>query len=255
MAEKVFIDVGAHGGSTAHGVLEELDLPFDRVISVEPDPSMVAHLEARFVEHIARGAYLVAPVAIADRNGSMTLFGSNAGGGASLIPAKVPRGERSGVEIPVVDWPTFLRRYALDDAELYVKINCEGAEVMIVQSIVEQGGGQIRSLAIDYDIVKAPFGGWKKWRSVRSLKRAGIPYLLTESVFVKGARRSGLDNWLRAFPELSAPPAPREPINLHQFIRVKYLELVSALGIRPDLFKLRWRKRVVDEPQKSRPLS
>ena len=251
MKEKVFIDIGAHGGSTADAVFSS-GLSFDRVISVEPDPEWVSKLSTRFAEKVADGSYLVAPIAISNRNGAMTLYGDNRGGGASLISSKVSSDDRGGIDVPVVDWPGFIEKYNLSDSDLYIKINCEGGEIMIVDSMLSQGGAQIKSMVIDFDIIKTPFGGWKKWSAIRRLKRAGIPYLLSEAVFIKHSGRSVIRNWLCALPEFCSPPEPRDPLNLQQYVRVKYLELVSAIGIKHDFLK-KYRKKKAPAPQMEKP--
>ncbi|MGG7565467.1 FkbM family methyltransferase [Rhodovulum sp. DZ06] len=241
MAQRVFIDIGAHDGATARAVFAA-PFAFDRVISAEPDPAMVAHLSGQFADRIAAGTYAVAPVALAESRGRMTLYGDNRGGGASLLAAKAQQGEARGVEVETLGWDDFLSAWDLRGAELYVKINCEGGEIGILRSIIAHDRGEIRSLVVDYDIIKTPWGGWKKWASMRALRRAGLAYELSEEVFVKRGRRPHIVNWLSALPEFQDPPAPRDPLNRMQVARVRWLELVSALGIRHDLFKMRRRR-------------
>lgn len=238
--EKVFLDIGAHNGRTAAAVLGG-DWPFDRIISVEPDRDMVAVLEARFADHIASGRYRVAPIGLSNGTGSAKLFGDNSGGGASLLSSKFGHDNRASRDITLLDWSTFASQYRLDAADLYVKINCEGAEVAIIDSLLDHGADNVKSLVVDFDIVKTPFGGWKKWRSVRRLRAAAIPYLLSEEVFFKSPKTGARENWLNSLPDLVDAPTPRIPPPFFRVLRVRYLEVVSALGVRPDLFKRRKR--------------
>lgn len=238
MSERVFVDLGAHAGSTVRSVFASR-FDFDRVISVEPDPEMVTLLHEQFADKISTGKFIVAPVGVALKRGKLTLFGSNAGGGASLVSAKLPKSQRTGVSVDVISWGDFLDFYELHSSDLYVKVNCEGGEVEIIGSMVEHNCGQIKSMVIDFDIIKSPWGGWQKWSCLRQLRRAGIPYLLSESVFVKGSGRNYIENWLASLKEFSDPPVPRAPVNVHQFSRIKYLEVISALGMRHDFWKRR----------------
>jgi len=235
---KVFIDVGAHDGSSVAAALDG-GYAFDRIVSAEPDPDMVAHLEARFAAEIASGLYQVAPVGLSNRNGSAQLFGDNTRGGASVIAGKFAGDNRNAREIVLIDWPTFKTQYGLDGARLWIKINAEGAEIPILESIVAEGGAGIEGLVVYFDIVKAPFGAWAKWRTLGALKRSGIPYALAENVLIKRGPRPRLHNWLSSFAELKSPPIPPDPPPLAKLIRMHYLDACSAVGIRLDMFKPR----------------
>lgn len=236
MPERVFIDVGAHNGATIAMALEG-GYPFDRLISAEPDPDMVAHLEQRFSDDVATGRYQVAPVGLGKEVGTARLYGDNSGGGASVIATKFAPDARASREIQIVDWGAFLDRYSLRGAALYVKINAEGAEIDIVDSLLAHDRGEVQSLVVDYDIIKTPFGGWKKWRSVRALTRSGLTFQRSEDVFPKHGPRPGIHNWLSAIPELVNPPIPQDRPPFKRILRVRYLEVVSALGLRLNLFR------------------
>lgn len=233
--ERVFIDVGAHRGQSAAVALSP-DYAFDRVISVEPDPAMVEALTLRFASEIAANRFTVAPFALSDEPGEAVLFGANAGGGASLVKGKFAAHDRERQTVPVLDWTAFVSRYDLGRAALYIKINAEGAEVAIIRSILRGPATTIAAMMIDFDIIKTPFGAWQKWRSVRALRAAGIPFDLAERVMVKRGPRAGLDNWLGDLAVARVKVA-RRPTPPMMRARIRYLELVSAVGIRHTLFK------------------
>jgi FkbM family methyltransferase len=237
-APRIFVDVGAHNGGSIHSVLEG-GYTFDRLVSVEPDPEMIAALKTRFAKEIAEGRYQVAPVGLSDHIGAAQLMGDNSLGGASMIAGKFAAGVGNVREIKLIDWATFLKDYDLENARLWVKINAEGAEIEILDSILAEGGRNIESLVVFFDIVKSPFGAWKKWRVMRDLAQAGIPYLLAENVLIKHGPRKRLNNWLSSFPALKEPPIPADPPPLSKLIRMHYLDTCSALGIRLTLFKRR----------------
>lgn len=239
-APKVFIDIGGHNGGSVAAVFDG-GYAFDRAVSVEPDPQMVAILESRFAAEIAAGKYQVAPVGLSDKNGTAQLFGDNTHGSASMIEQKFGDENKGAArEITLIDWPTFVERYQLHGARLWIKVNAEGAEIAIIESILAGGGNPgIESMVIYFDIVKSPFGSWKKWRAMKALRAAGIPFLLAEEVLNKTGPRPRLHNWLSAFPDLKNPPIPADPAPLSKLIRMHYLDWCSAIGIRLDMFKRR----------------
>jgi hypothetical protein len=64
---------------------------------------------------------------------------------------------------------------------------------------------------------------------------------LAEQVLVKHGPRKRLHNWFSAFPELRNPAIASSPAPLSKIVRMHYLDLMSALGIRLTLFKSRRR--------------
>lgn len=238
MASRIFVDVGAHLGSSAADALDNRYL-FDKIISVEPDPFYVDHLMSRFAKEIAHGRYLVAPFGLSDRCGSAPLYGDNSGGGASLHASKFASDCRKCRNIETVNWDGLIERYDLGDADLYVKINAEGAEIAIIEAILASSYANIRRLLIDFDIVKTPFGAWAKWEAVRQLRDAEIEFDLVEDIVVKRSSRPGLHNWLMSIPEVAKCPVPPHKPAAHVHLRTRYRELVSAAGIRLDAFKIR----------------
>ncbi|MEO1091746.1 MAG: FkbM family methyltransferase [Pseudomonadota bacterium] len=235
---RVFVDVGAHMGSSAALALQP-PFRFDRVISVEPDPQMVEVLRERFSAEREAGRYVVAPYGLGERCGEAELFGDNTGGGASLLAQKSPAAAGEGRRVSLLDWPSFSTRYQLDAAELFVKINAEGAEVPILKSMLASGARNVSRLVVDFDVIKVPFGAWQKWRTVRALRRNGIPFDLAEAVLLKRPGRHGLAGWFNSLPGVVETPVPAERASRLKRARMTYLECVSALGIRLDVFKAR----------------
>jgi FkbM family methyltransferase len=235
-AEKVFVDVGGHNGPS---VAAALDYAFDRIVSLEPDPEMVLQLQKRFEAEIAAGKVQIVPFGLSDSCGSAQLYGDNTLGGSSIVSGKF-QGHVSARTINLLDWPTLVARQDLSRADLWIKINAEGAEVDIIRSLISSGA-RPKGLVIYFDIVKAPFGAWKKWAAMSAMKRAGLDFTLAEQVLVKHGPRTRLHNWFSAFPELRNPAIASSPAPLSKIVRMHYLDLMSALGIRLTLFKSRRR--------------
>lgn len=236
---KVFVDVGAHEGFSIATVIEG-GYAFDRMISAEPDPDMVAMLKARFAKELADGRYQISTAGISNKSGMATLFGDNLHGSATMLANKKVSGENRARTIELIDWPTFLDRFDLRDARLWVKINTEGAEVAIIESIIAEGGRNVESLVVYFDIVKVPFGAWKKWRTIRALRKSGIPFFIAEDILVKHAPRPRMHNWLSSFADLRDPPLEPTKPPLRKLVRMHYHDICSALGLRSSLF---WKRR------------
>jgi FkbM family methyltransferase len=236
--EKVFVDIGAHTGSSAVEALSK-KYNFDRVISVEPDLEMVKILRTKLGDFIREGRYDVAPYGLSHNCRETILFGNNSGGGASLFRNKSRVQSSISQKIILRDWTFFVEDYRLANSLLFIKMNCEGAEVEIVNSILSSEHKNIISMVIDFDIIKVPFGAWKKWNAIRKLRSSNIQFFLSEDIFVKNSSRIAFENWLFSIPEIKNPTQQTVPRNNHQYLRIKWLELCSALGI-PEI---RFRKK------------
>lgn len=84
MQRRLFLDVGGHFGELVAVALAP-EFAFDAVHSFEPDPKCVARIERDFATAIAAGRLCVHPVALGAEDREITLFGDNAGGGASIV--------------------------------------------------------------------------------------------------------------------------------------------------------------------------
>lgn len=232
--EKVFIDIGGHDGAS---VCAALCYAFDRIVTIEPDADMIKTIETRFPLEIATGRVEIAPYGLSDRCGEAILFGDNTLGGASVVAGKFAHTEHART-ITLIDWSAFAVRYRLANALLWIKINAEGAEIEIIRSMIA-GGAQPVALVVYFDIVKSPFGAWRKWAAIRAMRRAGVPFSLAEDVLVKRGPRPRLHNWFSSFPGLLDSPIAPSRAPASKLIRMHYLDIVSALGIRLSLFKRR----------------
>jgi FkbM family methyltransferase len=227
----ILIDVGAHVGETIETALDGR-WKFDRVHSFEPDPECVRALRARFGPQVAAGTLTIHPVALGAENGEVVLHGDNSGGAASIMSDYL-RGDERKIRVPLRDINAFLDLEVPAGAAVFIKLNCEGGEVAILDRLCERAAiGNIVSIMADFDVVRQSGGYWQKRRVLKKAREHGLPVLLSEDVMVGTTHAQRLGNWFAAYPQLApergAPRRARQPFKR----RLRYLmrDLRSALG-------------------------
>lgn len=142
----VFLDVGAHEGQTLEAVV---DMDFEHIYAFEPMPAQFARLQALFGD---LPNVTLRNVGLAARNGAALVYGTNDDMEASLYPAK------RDVDSETVTLCEFVRAsdFFADLPEgLIVKLNCEGAEVEILNDLIASGQiWKIANVLIDFDVRK-----------------------------------------------------------------------------------------------------
>lgn len=229
MRRKIFFDVGGHLGETV-GVALGPDFAFDAVYSFEPDPECVSRIEEGFAAAIADGRLRVQPAALGATDGEIMLFGDNRGGGASIVPGMLSNDQRA-IRVAKIDVARFLETIADDGDAVYVKLNCEGGEVEILDRLWRSARiGAVKSIMADFDIVKRSGGYYQKRRIVRLYRRLGLPLLLSEAVMVGRTHAGRIRNWLARHPEVwRTRPAPPRSQPLRRRIRYWLKDMRSAL--------------------------
>jgi FkbM family methyltransferase len=229
LQRKLFLDVGGHYGESAAVALEP-DLAFDAVHTFEPDPECVARMRRDLAPAIEAGRLILHPVALGGEDGEVTLFGDNSGGGASVV-AGMLRDDTRAIRVKKIDIARFLEINAAEDDAVFVKLNCEGGEVEILERLHQSARiGAVRSIMADFDIVKSSGGYFHKRRVVHLYRAKALPLALSESVMVGRTHAERIRNWLSYFPEVwRAPPAPPRRQLLKRRLRYWVKDLRSAL--------------------------
>jgi FkbM family methyltransferase len=227
----ILIDVGAHVGETLSVALNGR-WAFDHVHSFEPDPACAREMEVRFVSLVEAGRLTIHAVALGDRDGEVTLCGDNAGGAASVLPGFMRDGARQ-LSVPMIDVNAFLDAEIPAGATLYIKLNCEGGEVAILDRLCARASiDDIASIMADFDVVRASGGYYEKRRVLRRARARGLPILLAEDVMV-GRADDRLANWFAHYPQLArgvcAPPRRQA---LRRRLRYYWRDMRSAFGWR-----------------------
>jgi FkbM family methyltransferase len=141
----VVVDIGANVGALTvfAGVRGA------RVLAVEPSPENLVALR-RNIARNGLGDVAVAEVAVADADGTRTLYFDALAGADRIFETGLggvdPRGS---VEVETVTLETLLARHGVDRVD-FLKIDCEGAEGLILPSVSPGTFERVRRIALEF---------------------------------------------------------------------------------------------------------
>lgn len=152
---KLLLDVGGHTGETVRGVLDPA-YGFERIITFEPAPQCWAELES-----IDDPRVELCRFGLWRENCDAPLYdpGSDAASIFNDFEAEAHTSEVATIElVRASDW--FAENVADDDL-VFMKLNCEGAEVDVIEDLLETGEfRKVYNAMITFDV--------RKSRSLRS---------------------------------------------------------------------------------------
>jgi FkbM family methyltransferase len=188
---KVFLDVGAHEGSSLQAVRDP-KYGFDRIYCFEPAPACWPQLEALPDHRVT-----VCRFGLWDKTCERALYDPGSRG-ASLFADKF-KSSPSRETARFVRATEWFREQLGDADEIYLKLNCEGAECDIVEDLLESGElARVRSVMIDPDVRKIPSLAHREHELRDRLAASGLTnYLMEEDVMVGDTHRARIQNWLR----------------------------------------------------------
>jgi FkbM family methyltransferase len=188
---KVFLDVGAHNGETLHAVRDP-KYGFERIYCFEPASASWPLLEA-----VDDARVTVCRYGLWSETADRPLYDAGSVG-ASLFADKFAsaRPEQSAHLVRATDW---FREHLSAGDDVYLKLNCEGAEVDIVEDLLSSGEfARVRSAMIDPDVRKIPSLAHRERELRDRLAQAGLSnYFMEEEVMVGPTHRARIQNWLR----------------------------------------------------------
>lgn len=228
MRKAVFMDIGGHEGQTVDVVLDR-NWIFSHIYSFEPDPKYADLLTTKFATEIRAGKISILPFALGCEDRDALLFDYNAAGGSTIVPGFLA-GEAKATSVRVVDINKFIAKLP-GDVDIYIKMNCEGAEVELIQRLVQMDDiRNIRSIMVDFDIVKSSGGYWTKRKTMKLAARKGLPIQLAEDVMFGNTHRKRIENWLSYHRNISLTDRkPRKKKFAHR-VRDTLRDIRSAVG-------------------------
>jgi len=188
---KVFVDVGAHVGESLNAVRDP-KFGFGRIYCFEPASACWPALEA-----VADPRVTICRFGLWNRTEERPLY--DAGGiGASMFADKF-RTARAGEPARFVRATDWFREHLRPDDEVFLKLNCEGAEVDIVEDLLDSGElARVRSAMIDPDVRKIPSQAHRERELRERLRASGLTnWFLEEDVMVGATHRGRIQHWLR----------------------------------------------------------
>lgn len=217
---RIFVDVGAHNGETLHVALHP-KWGFDRVFALEPASACQKWLSAFRDPRLS-----VEPFGLGSASGKVKLHG------AGLLGASIYEDKRqkfasqermSTEEIELVRATDWIRNNVPRNAELFLKLNCEGSEADILDDLLDSGCAElVRSIYVDFDIRKVPSQAHRQQEIEKRLRQVGVDYVTPEKLGCNGhfavakwlsqtisPMSYGLADQLRHAFRLYAPPYER----------------------------------------------
>jgi len=187
---KVFLDVGAHEGQSLVAALDP-EFAFDRIVCFEPAPSCWNKLGALRDKRVK-----VEPFGLWNWTGEKRIFGAGRKG-AGLW-------QKDGRE----DAPTvcrFVRASEWMNAnirsgdQVYLKLNCEGAECDILDDLIDSGEFEKVSFCmVDFDVRKIASMKHRQAETQARTEHYGFPRVATSKQVMKGETHADrIKNWLR----------------------------------------------------------
>lgn len=190
----IFIDVGGYEGQT----LDEVIKPrwgFSKIYCLEPMPRQFEVLTQKYsdLENVVLLEY-----GLSDLTGPAIIYGDNSLMEASLYADKRDANSSFETVCQFVAASEFVKSLDTDD-EIIMKLNCEGAETIILQNLIETGIiWDLDNIMIDFDVRKIPSMAWSEAHIMAELKRIGFTkYSLCDEVMHGVTHQDRIANWLR----------------------------------------------------------
>ena len=212
---RLFLDIGAHWGETLEEVLSAR-WRFDHIFAFEPDEEACGKIKTKFDAALASKKLTLVEAGLSNQTAEATLYGDNAGGGASLFSKKKGIDAKTRRKIDLQQASEFFAQHVSRTDLCIAKLNCEGAEVAILEDLLASGEVfKLDAIMIDFDIAKVRGMGGEARRLRRSLLSAGFSdFQMCDDVMIGETHAGRIANWLFGLDcsdESSTLPADERP--------------------------------------------
>lgn len=193
---RIFIDIGAHFGESTFKALNP-KLKFDKIYTYEPSSTAIQRLNL-----IKDKRVINRRLALGKHNSTVDLFGTG-GLGATIFIDKIGLNARARETITVKSASEELRTILESDSEIFLKINCEGAELDILEDLMESGLiSNCTHLYIDWDARKIPSLEADYIRIRSKVENLNLDLVSSDTQEVSGWK--GVEYWLQGYQSESA---------------------------------------------------
>jgi FkbM family methyltransferase len=234
---RIFLDVGAHVGQTA-AVATDAKWSFDKVICFEPASSARAEFSP---EALRRDNMELLPFGLWDRDAETKLFRAGYVGGSIFEDMGYLEDDHRPAEtIRLLKASTWFRENIPIDATVFLKLNCEGSEVDILDDLIDSGElKKVYCAMIDYDARSSKQLRGRESKSRAKLRAQGYKSVVfSEDVMVGESHELRITHWLTL-------TGANEPALNRASLEQKYGQLLSDLSRRRG-WKRRTRVRARD---------
>jgi FkbM family methyltransferase len=227
MTQKIFLDVGAFNGETIRIALNPI-YSFNYIHGFEPSPKRYSRLKK-----IKSSRVYVHNFGLSNKSYKTTLYGVNTIG-ASVFPEKRFKGlndKGMKCEISLNRASSWMNQNTRSDDQIYLKLNCEGAEVDILQDLIDTKMiYRIKTIYVDFDIRKVKNQEYRQVLIENQLKQLDIEYFTP--IDFKDSGPIGVERWL-ALTNIQ--------LNKPYFLRKIIYSLDFAMPLSYILSKYVWR--------------
>src|ERR1044072_1228188 len=199
---KVFVDVGSNVGQTVGLLIEPrhgfdtvfLKYGFDRICCFEPVPELQEIIASEYNDP----RIVINKVGLWKETCERPIFSPGSQSG-SIFADKVnvnPQNQITARFVRASDW---FRDNLTDADEVYLKLNCEGCEVDIIEDLLDSNEyRKITSLGVSFDVKKIPSQAHRETEIKRRLQEAGIRNYVDFDLDQRHSHPIKIHNWLSA---------------------------------------------------------
>ena len=188
---KIFIDIGASYGQSTKVALHPI-YGFDSFLLVEPSPECIKVL-TKFRSKKVK----IFQIGLSNRNGDAKFYGSGSLGASIYSDKKFHEGSTNPIVIQLADATDFIIKQTKPDDDLFIKMNCEGGEADILDSLISSKLiSRCVSLYIDFDIRKIPSQSSREANIRSDLMNLGVKFMDPNDFPNQGAK--GVEIWLKS---------------------------------------------------------
>jgi FkbM family methyltransferase len=145
------VDIGANVGAYSVYAARRTR---SRVLAVEPDPENARYLERNLLTNDCRQVQVL-ECAVADADGKLPLFVGTSGVTHQLRTNYSSQDSGEFVEVPVMTMRTLMDEHRLDRIDL-LKMDCEGAEGLILPAAPKSYLGRVQRIAMEFHDNSSP---------------------------------------------------------------------------------------------------
>ena len=192
---KIFIDVGSHYGETVLEIAKDKYF-FDKIYCFEPSKKCIPSLQ-NIADKDDR--IKIFNCGLSNKNYKSRLFDS--GSEAASIFQNNENNINDSEEISLLDAGDWFKDNTAEGSIIVVKLNCEGSEVDIVDSLIQSNEFEkIYNILITFDVRNFDHLKYKEIetrKKLRSLKYNN--YCFSDNVMLGSTHERRIENWLSLF--------------------------------------------------------
>jgi FkbM family methyltransferase len=203
---KIFLDVGGHVGQTLDEILSG-KYTFDKVYCFEPMPREYTYLVENYTQKGLDYGIEIINSGLLDKTYNDTIYGTNEDMAASIYQEKYDVNNREHETLcSFISAAEFFHNNIKQEDLVTVKLNCEGSEIRIVNSLIESGEiSKVSNMMLDFDIRKVPGKEHQAEELIQRLEGLNFKnYSLEWEVMIGDTHQNRIGNWLSTLPYYSS---------------------------------------------------